>query len=227
MNKAVAQKEKEKDELREFLKKRRVDEIERTEFEKDTLELGNLEKVKQHMKEFTIKSKFDDKALEKLETEKTIEQIKFKYTLGFDNRELKRELVQSSFWMADSKDTRELGPEDVKSLAIQQVKSVMLCPADNLHPIKIKDLFPLHFEGNNFTCFASKKKLGFQKIVALRTCGHLYIEEYFKSYVGASSVCLCGKKFFEGDVIKMESAKSSFAEHNPVVATVYQPSFAG
>jgi nitric oxide synthase-interacting protein len=223
----VFEEEKNKQELKGFLQKRRADEKETAEFEKDTLELGSLAKVKAHQREFLIKSKFTDEDYEELRRQQIVAQIQDKKTLGFDNHEMKRELIQSSFWLAESnKDRLEALDKTKKPLEEKQPRQVMLCPGDNQHTIKLKDFFPLSFEAGRFVCFASKKQLKFQQMIAVRTCGHVFVKEAFKKCVGDSLVCLCGKQFLEGDLIDIVPANSAFAEHNEVEARVYEPSFA-
>ena len=215
------------EELRELLKKRRVEDLEAIQFEKDAFEMGNLGKVKAHQREFNMKSKFTDEDYERLEKETVIAQIKDKKVLGFDNHEMKRDLIQSSFWMAESnKERLALLEKTKKSGEDNKPKEIMVCPGDNLHPIKLKDFFPLKFDNNQFVCFASKKQLKFQKICGLRTCGHVYSKDFFDKCVLDTNVCLCGKKFQEGDVISIVPAHSAFCEHNEVEAKVYEPSFA-
>lgn len=221
------EKEKEKEEVREFLRKRRAGERDTAEFEKDAFELGGLNKVKAHQKEFLMKSKFTEKDYEDLATKKIISEIQDKKTLGFDNFEMKKDLIQTSFWLAESnKERLQLLEDTKKSLEEKKPKANMVCPGDNKHQIRLKDFFPLRFENNQFTCFASKKQLKFQKMIGLRTCGHVYIKEYFEKCTKETPACLCGKKFLEGDIIDIKSAHSGFSEHNAVEARIYEPSFA-
>lgn len=226
-NQAQFAKEKEKEEMREFLKKRKAEEKETKDFEKDSFELGALKKIKDHLKEFSIKSKFTDEDYERLERDQIIAQIQDKKTLGFDNHEMKKELIQASFWMAESSNDRLAQLEKTKlAIESQKPKDIMICPGDNKHSLKLKDLFPLRFENGQFVCFASKKKLNFQKIVGLRTCGHVYSMAFFDQCIRSGGACLCGKKFLEGDIIHLQSAHSAFCDHNQVEAKVYEPSFA-
>ena len=223
----VFEEEKNKQELKEFLQKRRADEKETADFERDTLELGSLAKVKAHQKEFLIKSKFTDADYEELQRQQIVAQIQDKKTLGFDNHEMKRDLIQSSFWLAESnKDRLEALDKTRKPLEDRRPRQAMVCPGDNQHAIKLKDFFPLKFEAGRFVCFASKKQLKFQQMVAVRTCGHVYVRDAFKKCVGEALACLCGKQFLEGDLVDIVPANSAFAEHNEVEAKVYEPSFA-
>lgn len=226
-NQQAYQNEKDKEELRDFLKKRKAEDLEAAQFEKDAFEMGGLQKIKAHQKEFNIKSKFTDEDYARLEKEQIISQIQDKRTLGFDNHEMKKELIQSSFWMAESnKDRLALLEKTKKAVEESKPKDTMICPGDNQHSIKLKDFFPLKFDNNSFVCFASKKQLKFQKIIGLRTCGHVYTKESFDTCAKDTGICLCGKKFLEGDVIALLPANSAFCEHNEVEAKVYEPSFA-
>lgn len=221
------QAEKDREELRECLRKRRLEEIQTAEFEKEAFELGGIQKVKAHQKEFTIKSKFDEEDYERLEREQVIAQIKDKKTLGFDNHEMKRGLIQTSFWMAESdKERLQLLDQTKKPLEDKKPKDKMICPGDNIHSIKLKEFVPLKFDGETFLCYGSRKQLKFQKMVALRTCGHVFTQESFDKCAKDVGVCLCGKKFLEGDMIPILPANSAFCEHNEVEAKIYEPSFA-
>lgn len=221
------QQEKDRDELKQFLMKRKAEDLETLQFEKDAFEMGALQKIKEHQKEFNMLSKYTDEDYEKLEKERVIAQIKDKKTLGFDNHEYKKDLIQSSFWMAESNVERlALLDQTKKAIEDNKPKETMICPGDNEHSIKLKDFFPMKFDREQFVCFASKKQLKFQKIVGLRTCGHIYSKEFFDKCAKDVGMCLCGKKFLEDDVIPIKPAHSAFCEHNEVVAKVYEPSFA-
>lgn len=221
------QADKDKEELRDCLKKRRLEDQHAAQFEKDAFELGGLQKIKAHQKEFLIRSTFDEADYEKLENQQIVAKITNKQTLGFDNHEMKKDLIQASFWMAESnKERLQLLEETKKAIEDKKPKENMICPADNEHIIKLKDFVPLKFEGKNFVCFASKKQLKFQKMVGLRTCGHVYIKEFFEKCAKDVGICLCGKKFLEGDMIPIQPAMSAFCDHNEVEAKIYEPSFA-
>lgn len=159
-------------------------------------------------------------------TEQMVKSITEKSTLALDNHDLKKDLIQSSFWMAESDRTRLLDLKVAKEKQIDKKPSKkMICPGDNKHRIKAKTLYPLKFE-KGFVCFACNKKLAFQKIISLRTCGHVMCMDCFKDFCMKGKSCLCGKPFLPGDVIKMKETMSSFSAHNDVEASVYQPAFA-
>jgi nitric oxide synthase-interacting protein len=224
---AQFQAEKDKEELRTYLKKRKIEDQEAAKFEKEAFELDGLQKIKDHQREFKIKSTFDEEDYDNLEKEQIIAKITNKKTLGFDNFEMKKDLIQASFWMAESnKERLQLLDDTKKALEAKKPKENMICPGDNQHTIKLKDFVPLKFDDKTFVCFASKKQLKFQKMVGLRTCGHVYIKEFFDKCAKDVSVCLCGKKFLEGDIIPIQPALSAFCEHNEVEAKIYEPSFA-
>jgi nitric oxide synthase-interacting protein len=221
------QAERDRDELRECLKKRKLEDQHTAQFEKEAFELGALQKIKAHQKDFLIRSTFDEEDYENLEKEQVIAKITNKQTLGFDNHEMKKEMIQSSFWMAESnKERLQLLEDTKKAIEDKKPKEVMICPGDNAHSIKLKDFVPLKFESKALVCFASKKQLKFQKMVGLRTCGHVYIKEFFDKCARDVGVCLCGKKFLGGDIIPIQSANSAFSNHNEVEARIYEPSFA-
>lgn len=162
----------------------------------------------------------------KYEKEELVKILTKKNTLALDNQDLKKDLIQSSFWMAESDRARLTQLKIAKEKQPDKKPSKkMMCPGDNKHKIKAKTVYPLNFV-NGFNCFACKKKLGFQKIISLRTCGHVMCFDCFKDFCKTEGQCLCGKGFLTGDVIKMVEAKSSFSVHNEVEASVYNPSFA-
>ena len=103
----------------------------------------------------------------------------------------------------------------------------MTCPGDSKHRIKAKKIYPLKFKNDQgFNCFACSKKLGFQKIVAVITCGHCLCKGCLDNFCQETKTCSCGKKYKPGDVVDMVETMSSFSSHNPVEAEKYQPAFA-
>lgn len=225
------EKEKVNAEMNEYLKKRRQEEKNAATFEKESLELGGLEKVKKHQKDFNIRSKYNEEDYEKLEDEKVIAGIKEKKGPAGDNPELKKQLLVSSFWMAESSgaggDKPGTGTE-IKDLEPKEkeAKKKMICPGDNKHDIKLKDMFNITLKGGKYACYATDKELKYQKTIGLRTCGHLMMKDFFENHIRSSAVCLCGCKFSPLDVIDVVPANSAFCEHNAVEAKVYEPSFA-
>jgi hypothetical protein len=168
----------------------------------------------------------NDEGLKKLKNEKLVKQLTHQEVLGLDNSDLKKDLIQNSFWMAESDRARVANLQKAKALKAEvKPKSKMICPGDNKHKIKAKTVYPLNFP-NGFVCFACSKKLAFQKIVTTRTCGHAMCKDCFKGFCKKTKACLCGVAFKPGDVIKMEETKSSFSFHNKVQAEVYKPAFA-
>ena len=213
--------------LQELLKKREYEEMQVTEFERDNIQLGALKKVKTYRKRFEMDSTMTDEDKQKLEKKALIKAITHHETLALGNHDIKKNLIQTSFWMAESDRGRIKALEDASRLKKdKKPSSKMICPADNKHKIKVKTLYPLKFEGEGFHCFASKSKLTYQRVVALKTCGHVMTMDCFKAFCKDSGMCLCGKHFLPGDVIEMEQGKTSFSAHNKVEAEVYQPSFA-
>lgn len=124
--------------------------------------------------------------------------------MEFDNSGLKKRLIQSSFWMGEADESRLALLDDVNNRKVDKKPSKkMTCPADNRHRIKSKTLYPLRFGEDGFNCFSCKNKLGYQKIVALITCGHVLCKSCLDEFYAETSTCACGKKYLPGDVIQM------------------------
>ncbi len=197
------------------------------EFENDSVRFGAIKKIKAFKKDYDNDVNLDENDKEVLKTENMIKAITNKPVLEFDNHDLKKELIQNSFWMSESDDAR------VRALELARLNSKdvppskkMRCPGDNKHKIKVKKIFPLRFGEDGFNCFACKNKLGYQKIVAITTCGHTMCQKCYQDFCADSTSCSCGKRFKAGDVINMQETKSSFSSHNKVEAEKYQPAFA-
>lgn len=218
-----------REDTNEVLKKRNLESAEISNFEKDAFELGSSTKLKEHLKEFKMKSQFTEEDYEELKKQKIIKNIQDQKPMAFDDPDVKQGLVQTSFWMAEADKERkaQLERAAIKASDKDKPSDRMVCPGDNKHTIKLKDFFHLKFENGEFTCYASKKQLKFQKIVGLRTCGHVFIQEEFERFVNnQNKTCYCGKQYLDGDAIKIEPAHSAFSKHNAVEAKVYQPHFA-
>lgn len=223
---------KKNEDLKEHLRKREKSEQAVAEFEKDHFELGKLKKLKAHNANFNYRVKTDERQKEEDRKQNVIDTIQHKETLSFDNVDLKKRLIQTSFWMAES-DKHRL--EDLKKYSIKGMeprpKRILRCPADNTHQIKIKKIYPLNFgagTGPELYCKACNKQLGFQKITALRSCGHVMCRSCFREYCEKEEqkMCICGKRYLGGDIIPLIEGMSSFANHNEVVAKKYSPAFA-
>jgi len=187
---------------------------------------------------FANKTTKDEKELEEDRKNMIIKGIQTKDTLSFDNINLKKRLIEKSFWMAESDKFRV---EDLKKFSIdgnqQKPKKILICPADNQHRIKLKKIYELNFDENNnreFYCKACKKQLSFQKIAAIKNCGHCFCKKCLEEYCPLNiqknekkiGMCLCGKKFLNGDIIDLKEGHSSFSNHNKVEAEKYSPAFA-
>lgn len=218
-----------REDTNQVLKKRNLESAEVTNFEKDAFELGSSSKLKEHLKEFKMKTQFTEEDYEELKKQQIVRNIKDQKPMAFDDPNVKNALVQTSFWMAEADKERQaqLDRAGVKANAPEKIAKCMICPGDNKHPIKKKQLFDLKFENGEFVCYASRKQLKFQKIVGLRTCGHVFIADEFDRFVKKESKqCHCGKAFLTEDIVNIEPAYSAFAKHNAVEAKVYQPHFA-
>ena len=110
------------------------------------------------------------------------------------------------------------------------------------HNLKFKDLVTLKLTQDpssdgksNFVCQVCTKRLGHQKVVALRQCGHVMCKSCCKQFVlpskksldqvGRCPECNCKVKDRKKDVIKLHESGSAFASHSKVEATIYKPAF--
>lgn len=212
--------------FRELLKKREIEEKKIEDFEQDMNSLGNLKKLKVYKKKYDQETTLTDEDKKKLKDARDIKNNNRNDTFSFENSEMKTKLIQNSFWVAEADKGRLLALQSAKDGNPEKKPSgKMICPADNKHKIKTKTIYPLEFK-NGFNCFSCANKLGFQKIVALKTCSHVHCKDCLKDFCVKTMTCTCGKKFLPGDVIKMQEGKSSFATHNKVEASVYKPAFA-
>lgn len=205
--------------------KREMEDIIIKEFEADLSNLGAIKKLKAYKAnyDFEVQNLEEDKA--KLREAKEVGQAQSKDTFSFQDDALKNRMIQKSFWVGDADQTRMLALkcyEDQKQH--DRPSSKMICPADKKHKISTKTLFPLTFK-SGFDCFSCRNKLGFQKIVALKTCSHVHCKDCLKDFCGKTMTCTCGKPFLAGDVVKIDEAKSAFATHNQVEASTYNPAF--
>lgn len=195
--------------------------------------------------EFNNRTTKGEKERENDMKEMIIKGIQAKETLSFDNIDLKKKLIQKSFWMAESDQDRV---EDLKKFnsggPMERPKKILICPGDNKHRIKLKKIYKLDLQTGTkgeFLCKACNKQLGFQKIVAIKNCGHCFCKKCWEEYCPLNSweekdpeqkdltkfgLCFCSKKFLEGDVITMKEGMTSFSNHNKVEAKLYTPSFA-
>ena len=209
-----------------MLKKREAEEQELKNFENDMNHLGAIKKLKIYKQEYMVETCLTDEERNKLKQVQEVQNKNKIDAFNFDNSEMKKKLIQNSFWMGEADQRRQLALESAKDTAMEKKpSSKMICPGDGKHTIKMKNIYPLEFK-NGFNCFSCGNKLGFQKIVALKSCSHVHCKDCLKDFCVKDMTCTCGKKFLAGDVIKMEESKSSFASHNNVEASVYNPAFA-
>lgn len=218
----------------EELKKREFNDLKTLEFEREQFELESIKKIKEIGEKFYQDTALSQKDIEILEKKKQIDSIRNKMTLGFNNKDMKKELIQTSFWMAEADKSRM---EDIQKAAIENPEKPpsqdMLCPADGKHAIKLKRLYPLKLEkvDGSYNCFFCQKKLMFQKIKGLVTCGHVMCADCVDKYcteceTEGEKLCLCGKKWKKGDCIALNESLSAFSFHNEVEVSRYTPAFA-
>ena len=119
-------------------------------------------------------------------------------------------------------------------------QATMASDREETHKLKFKDLITLKLaydeSTNEFNCEICRKKLGHQKIVALRKCGHVMCSSCCYRFVFPSNSANKGKKGqcpsctteirdpIKG-VIKLHESGSAFASHSKVEATIYKPAF--
>lgn len=89
-----------------MLRKRDFKELETKEFEKDNTGFGAIKKVKEFREKYDKEVTYDDEKKESEDTRKKIKAITDQQILEFDNKELKHNLIQSSFWMTASDQSR-------------------------------------------------------------------------------------------------------------------------
>lgn len=139
----------------------------------------------------------------------------------FDRDDLKKKYSSANFWMATNLQAIEEKVEERKPVIHH------LCPADNVNRIKFKRLVPLEIEKHNeqLCCWACKKELKFQKIVALRKCGHVMCKKCLED-LGKGGRCIaCNRGFGRSDVIDLAESMSSFSSHNQVESGKYSYAF--
>jgi hypothetical protein len=181
-----------------------------------------------------VKSTLSQKEEDVLRKTQKIFAIKNKAsTLHFSDRDTKSGLIQTSFWMPESDHARI---EDLQVAMIQNPETApcqdMICPADAKHTIKVKKLYPLKLEkvDGSFNCFACKKKLMFQKIKGLLTCGHVMcadcVDRYCQEGEGERKHCVCGERWKEGDCVGLSESGSSYTLHNETEVKKYTYAFA-
>lgn len=208
------------------MRKRDLEELQIAQFERDNIDLGKIKKLKTYKQNYDMEISMNEDDKKRRDKELMVKALTQKSTLALDNHDLKKDLIQTSFWMAESDRSRLTALKIAKDKQEEKKPSKkMVCPGDNKHKIKAKTVYPLKFD-KGFICFACNKKLAFQKIVSMRTCGHVMCMECLNDFCLKGKACLCGKAFLPGDIIKMEETKSSFSLHNDVEAKVYQPAFA-
>ena len=163
--------------------------------------------------------------------------------------------IKTSFWMPEN--AEEELKNEVAAPEEKAKKPRMVCPynrlrtgneptdgqTDQTHKLKFKDLITLKlFEDdsrNEFMCEVCNKKLGHQKSIALRKCGHVMCLSCCNQFVFMQKKGKASKKMGKGQcpscsveirdpvkgVINLQESGSAFASHSKVEATIYKPAF--
>jgi len=130
-------------------------------------------------------------------------------------------MIKDNFWMPENNKTLD-------NFMKEKPSSQMICPGDNKHNIKLKQLVKATFDeaGDKFVCWICKKELKFQKICMLPKCGHAMCKSCLELTSKTSTKCpVCNQNFKKEDIINMKEAQSAFSAHNKVVTEKYTPSF--
>ncbi len=107
----------------------------------------------------------------------------------------------------------------------------LVCPVkEKNHFIKLKELINLKLQisevGDKFACFICKKDFSYQKIVALRKCGHVLCRKCLESVCIKDEVCaFCNSQYFPSDIISLQETGTGFSEHNLVQTNKLNPYF--
>ena len=205
---------------------------------------------KKHNNHLNSALKIDEKDKLRIEENKLKETLQNTEVFDYDNKTQKQRLAQTSFWIggnvlgADESDMNQASEKGANSLqlAIEQapkkqekpivdsapkLKIKMICPGDNNHTIRLKDLCRISFKVSDkkFVCKYCEKVLNFQKISALRKCGHVYCTKCLRELPGKR--CLCGKVFKKKHIIPLKESESGFGSHNQTEVKVYTRAFMG
>ena len=77
-----------------------------------------------------------------------------------------------------------------------------------------------------YSCSLCKKDLCFQKIVALKKCGHVFCKKCLESVCKIDQICSnCNESFFPSDIILLKETGSGFSDHNTVQTNKLNPYF--
>jgi hypothetical protein len=95
-----------------------------------------------------------------------------------------------------------------------------------------KDYISLQLEINNseiknkYICSICKKVLNIQKIIALKTCGHVFCLKCLDDICKEEENCpMCSTKFIKSDKIVLKFTGTPYSTHNKVISKVYVPAY--
>ena len=116
---------------------------------------------------------------------------------------------------------------------IKKPKNVLYCPAcEKKHIMGSKEYISLQLEVNNseiknkYICSICKKVLNIQKIIALKTCGHVFCIKCLDDICKEEENCpICSTKFIKSDRIVLKFTGTPYSTHNKVISKVYVPAY--
>lgn len=216
----------------EHLRKREVNEQAIKTFEKDHFEQVAVKKVNSCNDSMYQKTSYNEDEKKIAIHNAIVDKIKTKsQTFYYNDKDNKSKLIQSSFWMPESDTQRKLDLENALVLNPETAPCTdMRCPADNVHKIKVKTLFPLKLDKleGSYNCFNCKNKQMFQKIKSLLSCGHVMcgtcVDKYCTNQEG-QNLCVCGKEWKKNECVNLTESMSSFVSHNETEVHLYKTPF--
>lgn len=79
---------------------------------------------------------------------------------------------------------------------------------------------------DKFICGICEKDLSIQKIICLKTCGHVLCQKCLELICSKEEKCsICSTKFSPSEIIKLQETGTSFSTHNKVVTNSFNPFF--
>ena len=115
----------------------------------------------------------------------------------------------------------------------ERPKNVLYCPAcEKKHIMGSKEYIDLHMNVNNsekkdkYICPICEKVFNIQKIIALKTCGHVFCLKCLENICKGDDNCpSCNTKYIKTDKIPLKFSGTPFSSHNKVTSKVYIPSY--
>jgi nitric oxide synthase-interacting protein len=200
------------DDLLEKEKLRRIEFLKKSE--EGILELNSNEN--------TISGNFLHLEQNDVDNIKIIEELGNKRN-SLPNKE-KAGLTKNCFWLP------EAAPQAISNNN-KRPSEQLYCPQrEKDHFIKLKELIKLKFEKDEkedkLICVICTKELSFQKIVALKKCGHAMCRKCLENICGQDKNCgKCNKEYTPSDVISLQESGSGFSKHNQVQTNKLNPFF--